>query len=185
MTVSSKEEILVLIMFIICLSSCRVVKREAPDGYFYVHVNRRACESVNSQATCPVSWKLNSNVAKRYEIQTKIVANTIQRYKSLGLNQDCLQALQKVLCSQAIPTCSPVDGTSDYGDALKLCNDMYLSCPQYLVDVFKKEKFCQHVKTGKQPHSPCVFPSTPIRGACPFLKFKVSIRIDVLSTFFN
>jgi hypothetical protein len=169
---------LLSMLLVICLSTCHsIVKRKAPDGQLYVFSDREGCESVQSQAPCTVSWQLNSYLAKGYNQRNKIVASTIQIYKDAGYDSSCRQALQKTLCSQGIPKCSTVDGTRDYGDVQKLCDEVYRFCPQVVVDILKKARFCQGLKTGKHSNGPCVAPSTPVTGACPQPKFKVSINI--------
>ena len=178
-TMSAEGRIMFLLsmVLVICLSTCHIVKRKAPDGQLYVFSDRQTCESVQSQAPCTVSWKLNSYLAKGYEQRNELVASGIQLYKDAGYDSICIQALQKTLCSQAIPKCSAVDGTRDYGDVQKLCDHVYRVCPQVVVDSLKKVRFCQSLNTGKQPNGPCVVPSRPIAGACPHPKFKVSVKL--------
>ena len=162
---------------LICLSTCDIVKRKAPDGQLYVFSDRKGCVSVKSQMPCTVSGQLNTYLAKTYNQSNNAVASQIQLYKRLGLDNNCVQALQKSLCSQVAPKCSTIDDTSDYGDTKALCNDVYSSCPKNIVDALKKNGFCQSMKTGKQPNSPaCVAPSTPVTGVCPQPQFKVSVQ---------
>ena len=162
---------------LICLSTCYIVKRKAPDGQLYVFSNRKGCVSVQSQMPCTVSWQLNAHLAKTYDQSNKVVASQIQLYRNFGLDNNCIQALQKSLCSQATPKCSTVDDTSEYGDTTTLCNDVYSSCPQSIVDGLKKNNFCQSLKTGKTPNNPaCVAPLTPVAGVCPQPQFKVSVE---------
>ena len=161
---------------LICLSTCDIVKRKAPDGQLYVFSDRKGCVSVQSQMPCTVSGQLNTYLAKTYSQSNNVVASQIQLYKRLGLDNNCVQALQKSLCSQVAPKCSTIDDTSDYGDTKALCNDVYSSCPKNIVDALKNG-FCQSMKTGKQPNSPaCVAPSTPVTGVCPQPQFKVSVQ---------
>ena len=173
---------------LICLSTCDIVKRKAPDGQLYVFSDRKGCVSVQSQTPCPVSWQLNTFLAKNYKQNNEIVAVEIKKFRNIGLDDDCVQALQKSLCPQVAPRCSTVDDTSDYGDKTTLCNDVYSSCPPSIVVGLKKNGFCQSLKTGKQQNSPaCVAPSTPVIGVCPQPQFKVSVedccRINFYVTF--
>ena len=175
----SKGRILFLLsMFLlICLSTCDIVKRKAPDGQLYVFSDRKGCLSVQSQMPCTVSWQLNIYLAKTYNQSCNAVASQIQLYKRLGLDNNCVQALQKSLCSQVVPNCSTINDTSDYGDTKILCDDVYSSCPKNIVDGLKKNGFCQSMKTGKQTNSPaCVAPSTRVPGVCPQPEFKVSVQ---------
>ena len=163
----------------ICLSTCDIVKRKAPDGQLYVFSDRKGCVSVQSQTPCTVAWQLSKQRAKIYERTNNVVALQTKLYRNLGyrLDNDCVQALQKSLCSQVVPKCSTIDDTSDYGDTKTLCDDVYFSCPQSIVDGLKKNDYCQSLKTGKQPNSPaCVAPSTPVTGVCPQPQFKVSVQ---------
>ena len=165
------------LLFLVCLSTCNVVKRKAPDGQLYVFSNRKGCVSVQSQEPCTVSWQLNNYRATIYKQVNEIVASEMKIYRSLGLDVDCLEALRNTLCSQSTPRCSTADDTSDYGDKTTLCNDVYSSCPQNVVDSLKKNNFCQSLKTGKNPNSAaCVAPSTSITGVCPQPQFKVSVK---------
>ena len=181
----SKDRTLVSLstfFLLLCSSTCDIVKRKAPDGQLYVFSDRKGCVSVQSQTPCTVSWQLNTLIAKSYNLSNNVVALQIQSYKNLGLDNDCVQALQKSLCSQVVPKCSTVDDTSDYGDTKTMCDDVYSSCPKYIVDAFKNG-FCQSAKTGKQPNSPaCVAPSTRVTGVCPQPEFKVSVHIFTLQS---
>ena len=169
---------LLSMLLVICLSTCHVVKRKAPDGQLYVFSDRQTCEFVQqSQAPCTVSWKLSSYLAKVYKRRNEIIASDIQLYNDAGYDSGCIQALQNMFCSQAVPKCSAVDGASDYGNAQGLCYEVYRVCPQKVVDSFKSNSICQKIKTGKHPISSCVAPSTPVTGACPQPEFKVSINI--------
>ena len=162
---------------LICLSTCDIVKRKAPDGQLYVFSDRKGCVSVQSQTPCTVSWQLNNYFAKTYKQTNEIAATQTKLFRNLGVDSDCVQALQKILCSQVTPKCSTVDDTSDYGDTKTLCNDVYSSCPKNVVDALKKNGLCQLVITGKQPNSPaCVAPSTRVTGVCPQPQFKVSVQ---------
>ena len=162
---------------LICLSTCDIVKRKAPDGQLYVFSGRKGCVSVQSQTPCTVSWQLNNYLAKIYKQANEIVATEIKIFRELKSDTNCLQALQKSLCSQVAPKCSTADDTSDYGDGKTLCDDVYSSCPRSIVDGLKKKRFCQSLKMGKQPNSPaCVAPSTPVTGICPQPQFKVSVQ---------
>ena len=170
---------------LICLSTCDIVKRKAPDGQLYVFSDRKGCVSVQSQMPCTVSWQLNTYLAKTYNQSNNAVALQIKLYRELGLDNNCIQALQKSLCSQVAPNCSTVNDTSDYGDTKTLCDDVYSSCPQGTVDGLKDEDFCQSLKTGKQPNSPaCIAPLKPVTGVCPQPQFKVSVK-DSAATFFT
>ena len=162
---------------LICLSTCDIVKRKAPDGQLYVFSDRKGCVSVESQTPCTVSWQLNTYLAKTYNQSNNAVTSQTQLYKRLGLDNACVQALQKSLCSQVAPKCSTIDDTSDYGDTKALCDDVYSSCRKNVVDALKKNGLCQLVITGKQPNSPaCVAPSTRVTGVCPQPQFKVSVK---------
>ena len=180
MTYISKGRTLSLLstlLLLVCLSRCDIVKRKAPDGQLYVFSERKGCVSVQSQEPCTVSWQLNNYLATIYKQSSDIVASQMKLYKSLGLEDDCLEALQNTLCSQYAPRCSPADDTSDYGDKTTLCNDVYSSCPQNIADSLKKNNFCQSLKTGKNPNrAACVAPSTSITGVCPQPQFKVSVE---------
>ena len=180
MTYISKGRTLSLLstlLFLVCLSTCNVVKRKAPDGQMYVFSNRKGCVSVQSQEPCTVSWQLNNYQAKIYKQVNGVVVFLMKLYRSQGLDVDCLEALQNTLCSQYAPRCSTADDTSDYGDKTTLCNDVYSSCPQNVEDRLKESNFCQSLKTGKNPNSAaCVAPSTSITGVCPQPQFKVSVK---------
>ena len=153
MTYISKGRTLFLLstlLFLVCQSRCDIVKRKAPDGQMYVFSNRKGCVSVRSQEPCTVSWQLNNYLATIYKQSNDIVASLMKLYRSLELEDDCLEALQNTLCSQYAPRCSTEDDTCDYGDKTTLCNDVYSSCPQNIVDGLKKNNFCQSLKTGMQ-----------------------------------
>ena len=136
---------------LICLSICDIVKRKAPDGQLYVFSDRKGCVSVQSQTPCTVSWHLNNYLAKTYNQSNNAVASLTLSYKSLGSDNACVQALQKILCSHVTSKCSTIADTSDYGDTKTLCNDVYSYCPKNVVDALKKNGLCQLVITGKQP----------------------------------
>jgi hypothetical protein len=171
---------LLSMVLVICLSTCHIVKRKAPDGQLYVISDRKGCESVQSQAPCTVTWKLNSDKARVYKQLNELVALVIKLYNVTGHTSICIQVVQKSLCSQIIPKCSAVDGTRDYGNTQEQCEEAYRVCQDDVVARLKNGSFCQRLKTGKHPISRCVAPSTPVTGACPQPKFKVSINIYLL-----
>lgn len=167
-------------LMLICLSTCDVVKRKAPDGKLYVFSDRKGCVSVQSEEPCTLSWQLNPYVAKTYKQANEIIASTIQLYKHFGIADKCVQAVKKSVCSQVIPKCSGINGASDYGDTSKLCKEVFTSCPQRLVRILKNN-ICQgrSWKTGKQPLASCVSPSAVIDGVCPQPEFKVGINTHI------
>ena len=186
MIIQSKRRTLFLLLklMLICLSTCAVVKRKAPDGKLYLFSDRKSCVSVQSKEPCTLSWQLNPYVAKTYKQTNEIIASSIQLYKHFGIVDKCVQAVKRSACSQVIPKCSGVDGTNNYGDTSKLCKEVSTFCPQRLVRILKKNNFCQGKiwKTGKQPMASCVAPSTIIDGVCPQPEFKVGINKHQFTT---
>ena len=140
----------------------------------YFLIGKVVCQyEVKSLAQYHGSW----TITWQKSTSNDIVASLMKIYRSLGLEDDCLEALQNTFCSQYAPRCSPADDTSDYGDKTTLCNDVYSSCPQNIVDRLKKNNFCQSLKTGKNPNTAaCVAPSTSVTGVCPQPQFKVSVK---------
>ena len=69
----------------ICLSTCDIVKKKAPDGQLYVFSDRKGCVSVQSQTPCTVAWQLSNQRAKTYEQTNNVVASQTKLYRNLGL----------------------------------------------------------------------------------------------------
>ena len=159
--------LLLHLMMMTDLTVCHtIVKRKAPEGQFYVFSKIKGCVSVKSEEPCPITWQLNPFLAKGYGPKSEIIRRTIKLYQDRGINDRCIQSVQRSLCSQLTPRCS-ADGGRDYGDVITICQGIQSSCPRNV------QMNCRSLKTGKHSSWQCVSPPTSISGVCPRPEFKV------------
>ena len=176
---------LALLALLPCLFNCLtarhssiIVKRKAPQGKLYVFSQREGCVSVQSNATCPVTWKLDPYSAKLYENQNEVVSKTVKIYEERGASVDCQENIRTVSCSQYIARCL-ANGSRDYGNVREKCEKLYTTCPTLVVVSFKRNRFCEIVKTGLHSSTNCAAMSRRIKGICPQPKYKVCLTPKV------
>ena len=172
---SSLSLFLFSLLSVLCFSlGHTVVKRKAPDDQLYVFAELDKCVSVVSEEPCPVSWPLNDFYAKRYKQQNSAVKSLVDVYRTIGIPEQCTEAMRKIVCSQATPRCS-LKGV-DFGDALNECRNLDNSCSAEFVRQVQKQRFCDKLFTGEVAINHCVAVTTPVRGVCPQPRFKVRKR---------
>ena len=163
------------LLSVLCVSlGHTVVKRKAPDGQLYVFAELDKCVSVVSEETCPVSRLLNDYYAKVYKQQNSAVKAVVDLYRTIGIPEQCTQAMRKIICSQGTPRCTSKG--VDFGDALTECRNLDDSCPARFVRQVQKKRFCDELFTGEVAINQCVAVTTPVRGVCPQPRFKVRKR---------
>ena len=160
---------LALLALFPCLFDCLtarhssiIVKRKAPQGKLYVFSQREGCVSIQSNATCPVTWKLDPYSAKLYEKQNEVVSKTVilKIYEELGASADCQENFRTVWCSQYIARCL-ANGSRDYGNVREKCEKLYTTCPTLVVVSFKRNRqgIFNYITGGaKAPPAPMVAP---------------------------
>ena len=154
-----------------------ISKRATADNELYVLAERDGgCVSVDSIEPCPVTWKLSAIAAKFYNQQARLTNVSLN---GLGLSlasNECKDAFKTTMCGQAAPKCS-ADGSQDYdayGDVATACPKIYSKCPKDVSELFKSQKLCDKVISGKIAKPTCETPPK-IEGNCPQPKYKVCI----------
>jgi hypothetical protein len=152
-----------------------ISKRATADNDLYVLAERDGgCVSVDSIEPCPVTWKLSAIAAKFYNQQARLTNVSLN---GLGLSlasDECKDAFKTTMCGQAAPKCS-ADGSQDYdayGDVDTACPKIYSKCPKDVSELFKSQKLCDKVISGKIAKPTCETPPK-IEGNCPQPKYKV------------
>lgn len=166
--------LLCLLAMVIQATQAHVIsKRTTNDNELHVIVNRDdGCKAVDSIEPCLISWKLSPFAAKFYDHQSKLVSTLLNGLNMSYASVECMNAARTTFCGQAAPKCSDVDGSEDYGDVDAACPKIYSSCPSDVADLFRKQKLCDKVLSGKIAKPKCVTPPK-IEGICPQPKHKV------------
>jgi hypothetical protein len=152
------------------------------DDLYILAERDGGCVSVDSVEPCPVTWKLSATAAKFYNQQARIVRVTLKGLGSFLASDECKNAFKTTMCGQAAPKCS-ADGSQDYdayGNVTTACQKMYSGCKKDLSDIFKSQKICDKVLSGKIAKSTCVTPPKIEGTNCPQPKYKVCISIQRL-----
>lgn len=170
----------VLAMFTQTSQAHVISKRAINDNELYVLVNRDdGCKAVDSIEPCLISWKLSPFAAKFYYHQLKMVSTILNGLDMSKASDECKNAAKTTFCGQAAPKCSDADGSEDYGDVDAACPKIYSSCPSEVADLFRKQKLCDKVLSGRIAKPKCVTPPK-IEGNCPQPKYKVELFLRFL-----
>ena len=157
-----------------------ISKRATADNDLYVLAERDGgCVSVDSIEPCPVTWKLSAIAAKFYNQQARQTSVALAGLGVLSASDKCKDAFKTTMCGQAAPKCS-ADGSQDYdayGDVATACAKIYSECPKDVSELFKSQKLCDKVFSGKYAKPTCVTPPK-IEGSCPQPKYKVCMCLS-------
>ncbi|XP_028391067.1 uncharacterized protein LOC114515945 [Dendronephthya gigantea] len=152
----------------------KLTRRATEDGKLFVLAKRNgaSCVSVDSVEPCPLTWKLSSYASKMYRHRAENVNNTLYMLTTiLSASDDCRDAMKKTLCAVATPKCL-ADGSQEYEDTASVCPKIYSTCPATLGEIYKKQKFCDKVPSGRIAKPTCVAPPE-MKGHCPQPKYKM------------
>ena len=154
-----------------------ILKRAATEGNeLYVFAERDSgCVSVDSVEPCPVTWKLSATSARFYKQQAHLTGVVVNGLESLSVNDECKNAIKITLCGQAAPKCF-ADGSQDYGDVAMACPKIYSKCPPQVSELFKLQKLCDMVNSGKKAKPKCIAPPK-VEGNCPRPTYKVRTNV--------
>ena len=165
----------IVVLCLIAVDAFPNARRSEQGKAFVVYRMPQRCVDAPQNDICDLDYQVQ-NMGEEFNNVLDSVSKAKSSYQKLGLSEDCLQRVMKLICRNAFPQCLP-DGELDYGDQYGLI-DQINQCNDFTLDLFNKHDYLNGIQ--KDPHPflfQCEHASQDEKRECPKPEYAVSISL--------